>query len=503
MKISLIIPVYNKAPFLKRCLDSVANQTDKTAQIIIVDDGSTDGSTAICAQYREKYDWELWCTQNRGVSEARNLGIKKAQSEYIAFLDADDVLVPDAIEIMNKIARHGYGIYQFGQYRCRDAEQLSYLHLTLPYSVPKGHYTFDNIPRYWVMVWNKLFKRSLIEKNNIKFRPGMQFGEDALFSAECILANGGLYHAPQATVAHVWDDKNSLCRGNMTVDKLEKLDKELNELARRQTDLDKKEWMQKAILQHRQSKLFRQFGVGRVPTGKYDIVYFVKEDEINEELVYSLRSVEENWQYNKVWFYGGCPAGLVPDHYMKIHQSATSKWQRVREMLYQACQNDKITEDFWLFNDDFFILKPMSEDMPPQYNGDLMTYIEKVERRSGGQNEFTLRLRHLVDTLHDAGRGTLNYAVHKPMLINRKKMLKVLDLFPDEPMSRGLYGNYWDIGGENKHDMKIRILNFTNMYAVENFWEFVSTSDVSFRDGEVGGFIRHRFNKKSRFEKND
>ena len=463
MKISLIIPVYNKAPFLKRCLDSVANQTDKNAQIIVVDDGSTDGSGKICDEYGEKYGWEVYHTPNLGVSEARNLGIEEAIGTYVTFLDADDVLLPDAIKIMNKIVRRGYGIYQFGQYRCRDPEQLNYLHLTIPYGSPKGHYTFDNIPKYWVMVWNKLFKRSLIEDNDIKFRYGMQFGEDALFSAECILANGGLYHAPQATIAHVWDDKNSLCRGDLTADKLEKLDKELNKLAKKQTDPDKKAWVETAILQHRQSKLFRRFGVGREPNGKYDIVYFVKETEINEELVYSLRSVEENWQYNKVWFYGGCPAGLVPDHHVKIHQSATSKWQRVREMLYRACQNDKITEDFWLFNDDFFILKPVSEDMPPQYNGDLMTYIEKTERRHKAPDEFTESLRHLVDTLHDAGRGTLNYAVHKPMLINRKKMLKVLDLFPDEPMSRGLYGNYWDIGGENKHDMKIRVLNYNNI----------------------------------------
>ena len=139
--------------------------------------------------------------------------------------------------------------------------------------------------------------------------------------------------------------------------------------------------------------------------------------------------------------------------------------------------------------------------MPPQYNGDLKKYVEKLEKRHDGPDEFTMRLRHLIETLENAGKGTLNYAVHKPILINRKKMLEVLDKFPDEPMSRGLYGNYWEIGGENKHDMKIRILNYTNMYAVENFWEFVSTADISFRDGEVGRFLRRRFDKESRFEK--
>lgn len=498
--ITLIIPVYNKAPFLKRCLASVVNQTDKSAQIVVVDDGSTDGSDKIC-DYYEKIGFEVYHIEHNGVSAARNFGISKAKGDYIAFLDADDVLMPDALEIMDKASSRGYGIYQFGQYRCRSEEQLSYLDLTIPHGSPKGHYSFDNIPKYWVMVWNKLYKRSLIKDNKIKFKTDMQFGEDAMFSAECILANGGLYHASQATVAHIWDDNNSLCRGDMTAKKLEKLDKELNKLADKQTDPQKKEWLEVAIKQHRQSRLFRRFGVGRVPTGKYDIVYFVKDSDVNEELTYSLRSVEENWQYKSVWFYGGCPTNLVPDHHAKVKQTASSKWQRVREMLYQACQNDKITEDFWLFNDDFFILKPISENMPPQYNGDLKVYVEKLEKRHGGPNDFILRLRHLIETLEGAGKGTLNYAVHKPILINRKKMLEVLDKFPDEPMSRALYGNYWEIGGESKHDMKIRILNYTNMYAVENFWEFVSTSDISFRDGEVGRFIMRRFDKKSRFEK--
>ena len=165
------------------------------------------------------------------------------------------------------------------------------------------------------------------------------------------------------------------------------------------------------------------------------------------------------------------------------------------------CQNDKISEDFWLFNDDFYVLKPAGLDVPPCYNGELIPYIERVERKQGHADDYTNRLREAEKTLREAGLTTYNYEVHKPLLINRKKALEVLNRFPDTPAFRSLYGNYWKIGGESKHDMKVKVLKYPKMYAVENDWEFLSTSDTSFREGTVGEFVRKRFNKRSRFEK--
>lgn len=112
--------------------------------------------------------------------------------------------------------------------------------------------------------------------------------------------------------------------------------------------------------------------------------------------------------------------------------------------------------------------------------------------------DWTIRLRHLCETLERAGKGTKNYAVHKPILIDKAKALEVLDKFPDEPMFRALYGNYWDIGGVSNHDMKVLLKD----YPVDKFkdWEFLSTQDDSFRDGTVGKYIRRMFNEKSRYE---
>lgn len=490
-KVSLILPVYNKEKYLKRCLDSLANQTEKNVQVIIVDDGSTDKSKTICKEYCKDNGWEYYRIKHSGVSAARNLGLEKAKCKYITFLDADDALTEDAFDVMTRITRHNINIYQFGQYR---------FHKNATYKdcAGKGFYGLNHLPRRWAMVWNKLYKKSLI--GNIRFIEGLQFGEDEIFNIRCILKNGGIYHAPQTLIRHYFDDKTSLCRGELSLARLERLIEELEKLKVRQKNIGKRNWIQGKIEAHSNSPLFRRFGYKRVPTGKYDVVYFLKNAQSNEELKYSLRSVEENWPYRSVWFYGGCPTNLRPDRYVYTNQLALSKWQRVRDMIYLACKNDEITENFWLFNDDFFILKKKNENMPVLYNKTLEDRIRKIEKRHGAPTEYTRRLKHLVKTLKSASKPTLDYAVHKPMLINRKRMLEVLEAFPNEPMVRALYGNYYELGGLSKHDMKIKVLDYKKINEVINNWDFVSTSDSSFENGNIGRYLKDRFNKRSRFE---
>ena len=490
--ISAIVTVYNKAPFLERCLSSIANQTDKHAQIIIIDDGSSDGSGKICDRYGEKYGWSVWHTKNKGVSAARNLGLDNAEGDYVTFMDADDAYTPEAFDVMNRMARHQFNIVQFGQYRH---------HAVATHKDPihKGRYRMDNLPRRWAMVWNKMYKQNFIEENKIRFIEGMQFGEDELFNVRAILANGGLYHAPQTLARHYFDDKKSLCRGELTLERLTKLVDKLLDMADKEPDQVKAQWLRHKARKHQNSALFRRFGYQRQPTGQYDVVYFLKDTQRNEELRYSLRTIEENWEYNRVWFYGGCPRGLRPDCHVPLKQTAPNKWRRVREMILGACQNDAITDDFWLFNDDFFVLKPISEDMPPQYNGTIEGQIKRVEARHGGmKTNYTRRLRHLLTTLQEAGLPTLNYSVHKPILVNRAKAVEVLEKFPNEPMFRALYANYWQIGGESKHDMKVMVPYFDLSKAGK--WEFVSTNDQSFKSGNIGLYIREKFDGKSRFE---
>lgn len=105
MKISVIIPVYNTEEYLKECIDSILNQTIDLFEVIIVDDGSTDGSLALINEYAENYsNIHVVSQQNSGLGAARNLGLKIARGEYIYFIDSDDILEKNALEYCYNLA---------------------------------------------------------------------------------------------------------------------------------------------------------------------------------------------------------------------------------------------------------------------------------------------------------------------------------------------------------------------------------------------------------------
>ena len=99
MLVSIIVPVYNVAPYLREALDSIVNQTYKDLEILIIDDGSTDGSSAICEEYASKDPRiRLIHQSNKGLSGARNTGLEHATGDYVAFIDSDDSVSPVFIE---------------------------------------------------------------------------------------------------------------------------------------------------------------------------------------------------------------------------------------------------------------------------------------------------------------------------------------------------------------------------------------------------------------------
>lgn len=226
-----------------------------------------------------------------------------------------------------------------------------------------------------------------------------------------------------------------------------------------------------------------------------DIVYFLREGK-NTELIYSLRSVEQNFPHRMVIFYGGKPDGITPDAYHPIDQKGTTKWERVRNMLIKACENNGITPDFWLFNDDFFVMRKIDEPKN-YYDGTLAERIAQIEKVVFGRHtNYSNQLRHLVETLKEAGiEKPLNYAVHMPMLINRKKMLATLEKYPDEPMFRALYGNINKIKAENHPDVK-----FVQLRQPYPVGDYASTTEDSFKYEHIGTIIRQAFPKPSRFE---
>ena len=103
--ISVVIPIYNVERFLPLCIDSVLVQTYKNIEVLLINDGSPDGSGQLCDEYAEKdYRVHVIHQRNSGVAEARNQGLRSAQGEYLFFVDADDMLVPEALMILYRAA---------------------------------------------------------------------------------------------------------------------------------------------------------------------------------------------------------------------------------------------------------------------------------------------------------------------------------------------------------------------------------------------------------------
>lgn len=228
---------------------------------------------------------------------------------------------------------------------------------------------------------------------------------------------------------------------------------------------------------------------------KYDIVYILKAGTQPDELRYSLRSVDSNLEHRKVWFYGDKPKGLVPDEYVKHDQTGGTKWERVRSSLIEICKNDDITKQFWLFNDDFYVMQPVDKQFA-YHRGLLHDHILDVEYRHGSaQTAYTRMLRKCEEQLKAAGLTTLDYAIHVPMLIDRAKMLDVLEMFPRCPMFRSLYGNYAKVGGEFIKDCKTVDAN----KIIDKDAPFFSTSNKSFA-GKVQKQIAERFPDVCRYE---
>ena len=225
-----------------------------------------------------------------------------------------------------------------------------------------------------------------------------------------------------------------------------------------------------------------------------DIVYILRNGIEGDELRYSLRSLK-NLPHDNVWFFGGKPEGLKPDRQVELHQAGVSVWQRVCWTLERVCRTPEVSQDFYLFNDDFFIMQPV-EEIPPYYDGTLLKRIEDLRGKTGGLGSlYSLQLTYTRELLMAEHKKTYNYAVHVPMAINKDKALKVLQKFQRVSMFRSLYGNYWSVKGRQMADCKITDETEPDTAAV-----FLSTTEKSFAQYPVGEYIRNRFPEACKYE---
>ena len=181
--ISLIIPVYNVRSYLYNCLYSVINQTYTNLNIIIIDDGSTDGSGKICDTFANKYpSITVFHTENRGLSAACNYGLDhiNPETEYIAFLDSDDWMEKDAIQkLYNAASKHNADMvacrYWFEKPRSRKLICFGNKRHVLTGDAIKKCYIGNN--HIGQVVWNKLYRKELF--SGLRYPEGMIFEDVA------------------------------------------------------------------------------------------------------------------------------------------------------------------------------------------------------------------------------------------------------------------------------------------------------------------------------------
>ena len=230
---------------------------------------------------------------------------------------------------------------------------------------------------------------------------------------------------------------------------------------------------------------------------RLDIVYVLKEGIEPAELIYSLRSVEANFPHRRVWFVGGHINGLYPDGAVYHVQHGKTKFERSHSSLREIINCQDISDRFFLFNDDFFILKPIdTAHFLNLTNGTLEKRI-RVLTELKGDNDYNRGLAEMRVELLRKGYDAMSYSVHIPILLDKTILKRVLDEF-DTPMFRSVYGN---VSGEPygyHKDCKI-----SNLKSVpDDNWDYLSTTEKSFALGEVGRFIRQKFPNPSRFETN-
>lgn len=225
--ISIIVPIYNAAPYLKKCLDSVINQTLRNVEIIFIDDGSTDGSSDICKEYAAKDNRIIYYKkENEGLAAARQDGMERARGEYVGFVDSDDWLELNMYERMYEVAvKENADVVFCNCYEDEDKKN--------PYYLEPGVYDRERIekeilPRSLAALkskgtndvirwcnWLRIYRLSLIKENNIAFGRGFRRSQDLQLTFETALYAQKFVSINDEYLYHNRSDNNgnSLSRG--------------------------------------------------------------------------------------------------------------------------------------------------------------------------------------------------------------------------------------------------------------------------------------------------
>lgn len=173
MRFSVLVPVYNVEKYLEQCLDTLVGQTFKDFEVLLTDDGSTDKSGAICDKYAERYPkiFKVFHKKNEGLMLTRRFGLKKAQGEYIVFVDSDDYVSPKLLEVLDAtIGKYACDMVLYNFYRFVEGEgELTPVNVSFPNETvfvgeaKKELYAAFIFDRVLVNIWIKAVRRDIID----------------------------------------------------------------------------------------------------------------------------------------------------------------------------------------------------------------------------------------------------------------------------------------------------------------------------------------------------
>lgn len=191
-EVSVIVPIYNTDVHLRRCIDSVRGQTVKNIEIILIDDGSTDDCPEICDKYvREDERIQVIHQKNQGVSAARNAGLKLAAADWVVFVDSDDWIEKNAVEVLlEKANQTDSDIVCMAAIIHSDDQKEIIRHCENEEYIVEEHFgkLFWRILRssdketYLGYNWGKIYRKRVLESNHCLFPDGMKVGEDVIFN---------------------------------------------------------------------------------------------------------------------------------------------------------------------------------------------------------------------------------------------------------------------------------------------------------------------------------
>lgn len=204
MKVSVIVPVYNTEEYLRKCLDSLIWQTLQDMEIVLINDGSTDGSGAIMEEYQDRYPDKVRVIhkENGGQGIARNIGIKECRGEYIGFMDSDDYVDLRMYEMM----------YKAGVEAKADFVECRYRYVKSINGMEEELATYGNVRAYdktkdmfidpLVSPWNKLYKKTVLEESGSWFTEKVIYEDTAFFLKQIPLLSKTVF-VDEAFVTHI------------------------------------------------------------------------------------------------------------------------------------------------------------------------------------------------------------------------------------------------------------------------------------------------------------